>query len=105
MNRRRFLSLAVALPVTLGAFTAQSSQSHPDMYGNSEIDISSLINSWNESFELSPQDYLSNNGMLKRSARLDERSKKDFKENRTLSVNGLLLSQSEAAFLIFKQGI
>jgi hypothetical protein len=105
MDRRRFLSLAVALPVTLGAFSAHGSHPLPELYNSSEMDISSLVKSWDESFDLSPQDYLANSGMLERSARLDERSKKDFKEHRTLNLNGLLLSQSEAAFLIFKQGV
>lgn len=102
-SRRQFLkhSAALAGGVALLASPA-AALAHPAE--NPTVDLSLLQQAWSKKGLSSPLSYLKNAGLLSLSANIQDASRQDFMAGRMLSVDGLMLSYAESAFVLSASG-
>ncbi len=103
-SRRQFLksSLMVAGGAALLPITTFAQPN--DAVACQGVDLSLLQQAWDKSGMPHPLVYLRNSGLMSLSANIQDASKKDFQAGLMLSVDGLMLSHAESAFLLSASG-
>ncbi|MCP4258305.1 MAG: twin-arginine translocation signal domain-containing protein [Planctomycetes bacterium] len=99
-ERRKFLSRTAMAAGGLAISPLADLQASVLSDGVKSPDYSSIKKAWNKSLSMSPEYYLHSRNLIKADANLDVASKEDFSQGRTLSVDGLMLSQTESAFVL-----
>lgn len=103
MKRRDFIKTLALASVSVSIPATASMDLSEDKCNNDYIGV--VMYAWNSSFKESPLDYLNKKGALVKNFNLDNASKEDFLEKKIINVDGLMLSKTEAAFLIMAKGL
>ncbi|MCR8924112.1 hypothetical protein NO559_15110 [Dasania sp. GY-MA-18] len=97
LKKRQLIKMAAALPLFNAALV---SRAHTEKSDFSVSEINKVLDAWLKTMSLTPQDYLANRSVLPGSAdKIREMSVEDFRSGKTLHVNGVVLSCTEAALI------
>lgn len=107
MNRRKFIKSALAVSSAVISTPAISSLNSQVGNDNNECYIIELKNVWTKTYKKSYILFLEkvhSKGYLSDLETFSSAVRYDFLNERTLSFNGLMLSKTEVAFLLFNKG-
>lgn len=105
ISRRHFLRSSLAASTGSFILTSLPAQSFENVLSSSELDVRAIKSAWHKSMTISPGTHLKNMNIEVGGISVHAQIKSDFENNKTISVDGLLLSQTETAILLFSQGV